>query len=213
LRISIDTKATVRIGQFSRGGKNRITTKASDHDFQGETITPLGIFLPKHDELSLWFTKSKTTSDFIVDSLEMWWNDSYKRFSKVNNLVINLDNGPESNSRRTQFMKRIVDFAEENSMNIKLAYYPPYHSKYNLVERCWGILEQHWNGSLLDSAETTLEYAKTMTWNGKHPHVTLNEKTYEKGVRLTKKEMILIEDKIDRLPKLEKYFVNIPTNI
>jgi len=33
-------------------------------------------------------------------------------------------------------------------------YYPPYHSKYNLIERCWGILENHWNGTLLNSVHT-----------------------------------------------------------
>ncbi|NRB09761.1 MAG: hypothetical protein HRU34_23665, partial [Richelia sp.] len=25
-------------------------------------------------------------------------------------------------------------------------YYAPYHSKYNPIEGCWGILDQHWNG-------------------------------------------------------------------
>ena len=44
-----------------------------------------------------------------------------------------------------------------------MAYYPPYHSKYNLIERCWGILENHWNGTLLKSIETVLRWAKTMT--------------------------------------------------
>ncbi len=40
---------------------------------------------------------------------------------------------------------------------------PPYHSKYNPVEHCWAILEQQWNGDLLDSVDTAVEFAKTMT--------------------------------------------------
>ena len=28
-------------------------------------------------------------------------------------------------------MKRIVEFAQKHQVNIRLAYYPPYHSKYN----------------------------------------------------------------------------------
>jgi transposase len=36
------------------------------------------------------------------------------------------------------------------------AYYPPYHGKYNAIERCWGILELHWNGALLDSLDAVL---------------------------------------------------------
>lgn len=140
-------------------------------------------------------------------------NEKLTNFFMPRPLVINLDNGPESNSRRTQFMKRIVNFANNSKVKIKLAYYPPYHSKYNPIERCWGILEQHWNGNVLDSIEIALEYAKTMTWKGKHPYVILNENTYENGIKLTKNEMDLIEKKINRLPKLEKYFVNIPSNI
>ena len=52
-------------------------------------------------------------------------------------------NGPENHSRRTQFLKRIVEFAHQYRLNIRLAYYPPYYSKYNPIERTWGVLEKH----------------------------------------------------------------------
>lgn len=83
------------------------------------------------DELFLYFTESKVTSDFIVDVVEDFWSSVRHRFSHIETLVINQDNGPENNSRRTQFMKRIVEFAAKYKLNIRLAYYPPYHSKYN----------------------------------------------------------------------------------
>jgi DDE family transposase len=52
LRISLDAKATVKVGPFARGGKSRVPTKAADHDFQPmATVTPVGIFLPATDEL------------------------------------------------------------------------------------------------------------------------------------------------------------------
>ena len=54
-------------------------------------------------------------------------------------------------------MQRLVEFAQRSHLTIRLAYYPPYHSKYNPIERCWGILEQHWNGALLDSVEAVME--------------------------------------------------------
>ena len=66
-----------------------------------------------------------------------WWEFSRERFPGVTRLVLNLDNGPENHSRRTQFLKRMVGFAHEHRLDIDLAYYPPYHSKYNPVERCW----------------------------------------------------------------------------
>jgi hypothetical protein len=51
-------------------------------------------------------------------------------------------------------MKRIVEFSQSNQLNIRLAYYPPYHSKYNPIERTWAVLKNYWNGSILDEVET-----------------------------------------------------------
>ena len=68
LRLSLDAKATVAIGAFSRRGRSRVAVHALDHDFKPEAkLTPFGIFLPEHDELCLYFTASRVTSDFIAD--------------------------------------------------------------------------------------------------------------------------------------------------
>jgi hypothetical protein len=101
VRLSIDTKDRVKIGNFSRGGSSRVKVEAYDHDFGDEYITPFGV-----------------------------------------------NNGSENNSSRTQFIKRMVQFSIDHDTEIILAYYPSYHSKYNPIERVWGVLEQHWNGSL-----------------------------------------------------------------
>jgi transposase len=211
LRISIDAKATVNVGPFSRRGRSRTGTKAADHDFKPEaTLTPFGIFLPEHDDLWLYMACSKITSDFIVDRLEQWWQEVRLRFLSIKTLVINLDNGPENHSRRSQFLKRIVGFARKYGLVVQLAYYPPYHSKYNPIERCWGILEMHWNGSLLESTEAVVGFARSMTWKGKHPTVSMVETTYSAGVKLTPGEMAALEAEVIRLPSLEKWFVKIP---
>ncbi|KPA10429.1 transposase [Candidatus Magnetomorum sp. HK-1] len=210
LRLSIDAKAKVNIGLFSRGGKNRQGAKALDHDFAPEKIiTPVGIFLPFFDESFMYFTESKVTADFLVDCLEKLWPKLKWRFNP-DMLVINLDNGPENNSHRTQFIKRITDFAFANTVSIKLAYYPPYHSKYNPIERVWGILENHWNGEVINSVEKALGLARSMTYNGIHPNVELIEGINSSGIKLDKKEMAYYEQKIVRLPGLEKWFVDIP---
>lgn len=210
LRIAIDAKAAVKIGDFARGGTNRVRVKAADHDFKPDaTLTPFGVFLPRYDDRYLYFTPSLITRDFIVDVLDDWWCQLPARFTRVKTLVINQDNGPEHPSRRTQFLKRMVAFAQQHHLWIRLAYYPPYHSKYNAIEHCWGVLENHWNGDLLDGIETALNFARTMTWNGKRPVVRLVTKSYPTGVRLTNKEMKAIEAQVDRLPSLENWFVDI----
>ena len=211
LRLSLDAKAAVNVGPYSRRGKSRTGTRAADHDFKPEaTLTPFGILLTGYDELMLYMTGSEVTSDFIVDRPEDWWEFNRVRFPGVTKLVLNLDNGPENHSRRTQFLKRMVGFAHGYRLDVELAYYPPYHSKYNPVERCWGILELHWNGALLDSVEAVPGYAETMTWKGDHPEVVLVEAEYSTGVRLGREEMEALESMITRLPTLEKWFVSIP---
>jgi len=106
-------------------------------------------------------------------------------------------------------MHRLVQFARHYRLTVRLAYYPPYHSTYHPVERCWGILEQHWNGALLDALDTVMGFAATMTWKGQHPTVVLVTTTYQTGTTLTKAAMALVETHLTRLPQLEKWFVDI----
>ena len=120
-------------------------------------------------------------------------------------LQIKMDNGPESSGRRTQFLHRMVQFADAIQKPIQLLYYPPYHSKYNPIERCWGILELQWNGTKLIDAETMLEWAKRMTWKGLHPVVKLSRQVYAKGISLGKAAMQAVEARLERHPVLPKY--------
>ena len=209
LRLSMDTKAKIDISLSSRRGKSRQGVKGSDHDFAPEhTIYPFGIFLPLYNQSHFYYTEGSVTADFMVDCLEMLWT-TINAIYKPHTLVINVDNGPENSSKRTQFIKRIVDFANNNYVNIKLAYYPPYHSKYNPIERVWGVLERHWNGEILCSIEKALGLSRSMTYNGINPKVEWIGKKYLTGISLSKEEMSCYEEKIIRLEGLEKWFVDI----
>lgn len=130
LRLSMDAKAIVKVGEFSRNGVSRVATQALDHDFKPlAQVTPVGILLPRHDALHLFSVTGKVTSDCLADCLESFWAGQREHFPKVDKLVLNLDNGPECHSRRTQFMARMVQFVERTGLAVRLAYYPPYHSK------------------------------------------------------------------------------------
>ncbi len=206
-RISIDCKATVNIGEYSRGGKTRGDTQAADHDMGcKEKYTPFGIVDEDSAQLTVLFGSSAKTSDFIVDSLEHWW-DALPRAERdeVTLLQIKLDNGPESHGRRTQFLSRLVAFSDAIGRPIQLLYYPPYHSKYNPIERCWGILEQHWNGTQLVDVQPMPGWAASMTWKGICPIVGLSRKVYAKGITLTKEAMKKIEARLERNPALPKW--------
>jgi hypothetical protein len=210
LRLSIDAKGTILLALLSRGGYNRVEVKALDHDFRPEkTVTPVGVFLPRTNELYLFLTTGPVTSDLLVDCIKTVWLLLKERFPSVRTLVLNQDNGPECHSRRTQFMKRITELADQFHLIIQLAYYPPYHSKYNPVERVWGVLENYWHGNLLDTLETVFHFAQNMTYNRVHPVVEIVETSYRTGVKLTKSAMTTLEKRFERLPGLEKWFVRI----
>ncbi len=195
------------------GEKNRVTTLAADHDFQPvATLTPVGIFLPQYNQLYLFFVTSKVTADCLVDLLENWWHEVKDQFAQISKWVINADNGPENHSRRTQFMYRLVNWVNTAQIPIQLAYYPPYHSKYNSVERTFGWLEQHWNGSLLDTIDTVLNFAQSLEFKGQRPVVKLVTQVYENGVKLSQHAMTKLEKQFQRLPGLEKWFVEIPVS-
>ena len=197
----------MKIGEYSRGGCTRGETKAADHDMGcHEKYTPFGLVNEDTGALHLTFGSSAKTSDFIVDCLYGWWGrQSPEQRARITLVQIKADNGPESNGRRTQFLNRMVAFADHIGKPIQLLYFPPYHSKYNPVERCWGILERHWNGALLVDVQTMLEWAKSMTWKGLHPVVELSRQVYDKGISLSNAAMKDIEARLQRNPELPKW--------
>lgn len=210
LRLALDAKATLNIGPFSRRGQRPVQLNAVDHDFKPQDrLTAYGIFLPGLNELYLYFTPSSPTADFIVDCLQEFWTAVRSSFPHVKTLLLNLDNGPENHSRRTQFMARLTAFADAVGLTIQLAYYPPYHSKYNPIERLWGVLEPPCNGDLLDSRQTLLPLASTMTYNGFSPSIRLMQTPYQTGVRLSGRAMTDLEHRFQPLVGLDKWFVRI----
>jgi transposase len=200
----------VKIGEFSRGGKARGSkaVRAADHDMHPlAVLAPAGILEVEYAQLTVVFGTSRDTSDFVADCLELWWASRRAVYPDVRQLLIDLDNGPEIASSRTQFMKRLSEFSDRHQMTLQLAYYPPYHSKYNPIERCWGILENHWNGTLLESVDTAIKWAETMTWRGVTPFVHLLDRLYETGIRITPRNFRPVAARLERSKSLPKWSV------
>src|SRR6188472_4109268 len=181
----------------SVGGKTRTDSagevpKGWDHDPPAkEKLVPFGILTVATGALLLLFG-TRDTSDAWVDALKLWWLQARDGLGHVKRLVIYLDNGPKNSGRRTQFLKRMVQFADWSGLEVRLVYYPPYHSKYNPIERCWSALEKKWNGELLTCLKIVLQCALRMFWKGKHPTIKRLAGHYPDGIRVTgraKKEL------------------------
>jgi len=95
MRISIDTKATVHVGEYSRGGRSRgaVAVKALDHDmYTKEKLVPGGILEPVTGRSFLFFGTNYKTSDFMVDGILLWWEERKQELSGLKQLVITRTN-------------------------------------------------------------------------------------------------------------------------
>ena len=212
VRISVDTKATIKLGDNSRGGKSRglKPVKALDHDMnRKEKLSPGGILEVVTGKPFLFFTSNCKTSDFIADGIELWWNERKEELGWPKRIVINMDNGPECGGRVSRFLQRMVEFSDSANVEIKLAYYPPYHSKYNSIEHYWGGLERSWNGYLLDSVNTVISRASNFFWRSTRTLTTFIDKAHEKGIKLSKKEKAEVDSRISRSLTLPFYDITI----
>ena len=168
----------------------------------------MGILVLATGALTLIFG-TKETSDFWADGLQKWWSLVRGQLGHIRRLVIYLDNGPKNAGNRTQWLKRMIAFADWSGLEIRLVYYPAYHSKYNPIEHCWGVLEQKWGGVLLSSLQVILQQARRMRWRGQAPVVKRQEGEYPDGVRLSRAQMKPYEARLQRSAVLPKYDITI----
>ena len=201
--ISIDTKDKVLIGPYSRGGKSRFLVEAVDHELTNRCCTPFGILDLKDNQPYFYNFKNKPTSEAIIDCIDDYLSD--KLYTK---LMILLDNGPDNSGVRTAFLVGLVYLANKYKITIELVYYPPYHSKYNPVERLWARLEKLWNGMLLLSESICNKVMSILTWKGRKAKVKYITKEYKKGIKYSKEEMEKYEGiNIHRNESLKKWSI------
>ncbi len=212
LRISVDVKAKVKIGNLSRKGYSRKkkAPQADDHDQHWTSVlVPFGLYEINTDNCFMVFGNSKETPDFIVDSLEWWWNQRQFMQDRYDLLMIDLDNGKPVAGNTKRFLQRIVRFAQKIGLPIELVYYPPYHSKYNPVERVWAALENYWNAFTLNTIDKTINIARSMTWKAMNPIVHFQDKIYPKGVKVSSEDFKELDKFIIRNPNLPKWDLSI----
>ena len=82
---------------------------------------PCGIVAEESGALHIPFGSSYKTSDFVVDTIEAQWEAMAEQEKAETSLIQSkMDNGPESSGRRTQFLSRMVQFADLINKPIQL---------------------------------------------------------------------------------------------
>jgi transposase len=168
--------------------------------------TPLGILVLASGVLSLFFAPQETSAAWI-EALLQWWQQVGLTRSGIQRLVIYLDNGPHNSGRRRPFLKRLIDLVDATGLEVRLVYYPPYHSKYNPIERCWSALEKKWGGALLTSLAVILSWASRMTWKGNSPTVQALEGEFPYVATIADKDWKPYATRLERSATLPNYDV------
>lgn len=204
--ISIDDKATKKIGKFSDNGMTWIDTKALDHDTIFKyAIKPFGILDLKTNDVFITCTPYSSTAEFKVDCIEKYVIEKNKK-CRLKKLIIFLDNGPENSSRRRLWLKKLKDLSIKYNLVIQLVYYPPYCSKYNKIERVWARIQIEWRRITIDSLELLINHINKITWIDRKINGFLSMKEYEKGIKISDYEMeTKINPYIIREEGLEKW--------
>jgi len=187
--ISIDTKKKEYIGNLYRAGK-LYTTEAIevlDHDFPDladGVIIPHGIYDIQRNEGFINLGNSRDTTEFACDSLRQWWEQVGKLYYAFATSILLLCDGGGSNSSNYYIFKEdLQKLANEIGIEIRIAHYPPYTSKYNPIEhRLFPHVTRACEGVIFTSIELVKSLIeKTSTKTGLKVIVNLIDKVYDKG--------------------------------
>ncbi len=187
--ISVDTKKKEFLGIFYREGKlyTQETLESYDHDFQSfakGVIVPYGVYDLKLNHGYLYLGNSRDTSEFACENVASWWEDYGKgEYPKAISILWLCDGGGSNNSRHYIFKEDLQKLVNKLGIEIRIAHYPSYCSKYNPIEHC---LFPHITKAMKGVMLTDIELAKrlilnTSTSKGLTVSVDIVDKVYNKG--------------------------------
>ena len=187
--ISIDTKKKEYIGNFYRPGSLYTTApiETYDHDFTSFAegiVIPHAIYDLRHNTGYITLGTSHDTSAFACDSLRQWWNaQGQSDYPQATSLLVLCDGGGSNNSRYYIFKWELQKLADELGIEIRIAHYPPYCSKYNPIEhRLFPHVTRACQGVIFTGVEGVKELmARTKTKQGLRVTVTVIDKVYQTG--------------------------------
>ena len=196
--ISVDTKSRELMGPFYQSGRrwSHDPIKVFDHDFpsdcQGVAI-PYGIYDLCRNEGFVCVGTTRDTSEFAVDAIRTWWVQAGSaHYPSADRLLILADCGG-SNGYRTRLWKKQlhVAFCNRFGLQVKVCHYPPGSSKWNPIEhRMFSFISNNWAAQPLYGYETVLKFIRTTkTSAGLKIRAALNKKHYQKGIKVSDKQM------------------------
>ena len=185
--LSIDTKKKELLGNFHRAGHyyDQQPRRVNDHDFKSYAdgqVIPHGIYDIADNFGYLTLGTSRDTSAFVCDNLARFWgSDLQWKYPDADSMLLLCDGGGSNNARHHIVKQNFYELAQLLDINIVVAHYPPYCSKWNPIEhRLFCHLHRAWEGSVFHDMQTVMQMAEmTHTNTGLGLKVNINTKQYQ----------------------------------
>jgi hypothetical protein len=208
--ISIDTKKKELLGDFYRDGTidTQATIETNDHDFGSAgsgVVIPHGVYDVGRNQGFVHLNTSHDTSELAWDSIAKWWEGHGREdYPQSKKLLVLCDGGGSNSASRYVFKEQLQKLASRLGVEIRVAHYPPYCSKYNPIEhRLFAHVTRACRGVIFRTLETVLYFLSTTeTAKDLKVKVSVLERVYEIGLKCAagfKETMKIVFDKF--LPK------------
>lgn len=163
-----------------------------DHDWsslaQGVAI-PHGLYDLSTNQGYIQIGTSRDTAEFACDSIRYWWtHHGCKNYPLATSILLLCDSGGSNNARHYIFKQYLQELANELGIEIRIAHYPPYTSKYNPIEhRLFPHISRVCQGVIFESIEMVKDLmAKASTKTGLKVFATILDNVYQTGRKATK---------------------------
>jgi hypothetical protein len=205
--ISVDTKKKELVGNFKNGGSDYRPKgdpyRVKVHDFEDKAlgkVVPYGVYDVGANagwvslvlEARLRHDITSDTAEFAVNAIRTWIERiGRQRYPHMRELTITADCGGSNGARVRLWKVELQKLADESGLTLRVLHYPPGTSKWNRIEhRMFCHITQNWRGQPLESRMAVVELiGATTTKTGLTVECALDERTYEKGIRIKKSEM------------------------
>jgi pterin-4a-carbinolamine dehydratase len=197
--ISVDTKKKELVGNFKNGGSDYRPKgnpcRVNVHDFPDKELgkaVPYGVYDVAANEAFVSVGITADTAEFAVAAIRTWLKRmGRQRYPSMKELTITADCGGSNGARVRLWKVELQKLADATGLKLRVHHYPPGTSKWNRIEhRLFCYITQNWRGRPLTDRVAVVELiGATTTETGLKVECLLDERTYEKGIKVSDAEM------------------------